>query len=80
LPTQVEIKHDRHLSENFGIVATYTQVYEANQMLFLQISASGVCTGADVMITIFCVFRQFSAKKLEFFSKTNVRITIFFKI
>jgi hypothetical protein len=30
--------------------------------------------GTDVMITIFCDFRQFSAKKLAFFSKTNVMI------
>jgi hypothetical protein len=28
----------------------------------------------DVMITIFYIFRQFSAKKLAFFSKTNVMI------
>jgi hypothetical protein len=31
-------------------------------------------TGTDVMITIFCDFWQFSAKKLAFFSKTNVMI------
>jgi hypothetical protein len=31
------------------------------------------------MITIFCDFCQFSAKKLAFFSKTNVMITIFAK-
>jgi hypothetical protein len=30
--------------------------------------------GADVMITIFCDFFQFWAKKLAFFSKTNVMI------
>jgi hypothetical protein len=30
----------------------------------------------DVMITIFSDFCQFSAKKLAFFSKTNVMITI----
>jgi hypothetical protein len=30
--------------------------------------------GVDVMITIFCDFRQFSAKKLAFFSITNVMI------
>jgi hypothetical protein len=28
------------------------------------------------MITIFCDFRQFSAKKLAFFSKTSVMIKI----
>jgi hypothetical protein len=32
--------------------------------------------GVDVMITIFCDCRQFSAKKLAFFSKTNVMINI----
>jgi hypothetical protein len=32
--------------------------------------------GVDVMITIFCDFRQFLAKKLAFFSKTNVMIKI----
>jgi hypothetical protein len=32
--------------------------------------------GVDVMITIFCEFRQFSAKKLAFFSKTNVMTKI----
>jgi hypothetical protein len=29
------------------------------------------------MITIFCDFSQFSAKKLAFFSKTNVMINFF---
>jgi hypothetical protein len=37
---------------------------------------SANASGADVMITIFCDFRQFSAKKLAFFSKTNVMIKI----
>jgi hypothetical protein len=32
--------------------------------------------GVDDMITIFCDFRQFSAKKLAFFSKINVMIQI----
>jgi hypothetical protein len=32
--------------------------------------------GVDVMITIFCDFCQFSAKKLAFFSRTNVMIKI----
>jgi hypothetical protein len=31
-------------------------------------------TGVDVMSTIFCDFCQISAKRLAFFSKTNVRI------
>jgi hypothetical protein len=33
--------------------------------------------GVDVMITIFCDFCQFSAKKMAFFSKTNVMINFF---
>jgi hypothetical protein len=33
--------------------------------------------GTDVMITIFCHFRRFSAKKMAFFSKTNVMINLF---
>jgi hypothetical protein len=32
--------------------------------------------GVDVMIIIFCDFCQFVAKKLAFFSKTNVMIKI----
>jgi hypothetical protein len=36
--------------------------------------------GVDVMITIFCDFRQFSVKKLAFFSKTNVMINFFQKL
>jgi hypothetical protein len=32
--------------------------------------------GVDVLITIFCDFRQFSAKKLAFFSKINSMIKI----
>jgi hypothetical protein len=39
----------------------------------------GLAPGVDVMITIFCDFYPFSAKKLAFFSKTNVMITIFAK-
>jgi hypothetical protein len=34
-------------------------------------------SGVDVMITIFCDFWQFSAKKLAFFSKTDVMINFF---
>jgi hypothetical protein len=34
----------------------------------------------DVMITIFCDFRQFLAKKFAFFSKTNVMIKILHKL
>jgi hypothetical protein len=34
-------------------------------------------TGVDVMITIFCDFFQFSAKKLAFFLNANVTIKLF---
>jgi hypothetical protein len=37
-------------------------------------------TGTNVMITIFCDFCLFSAKKLAFFSKTNVMITFSAKL
>jgi hypothetical protein len=37
-------------------------------------------SGVDVMITIFCDFRQFSAKKLAFFSKINVMIKFLQKL
>jgi hypothetical protein len=36
-----------------------------------------VAPGVDVMITIFCDFRQFSAKKMAFFSKSSVMINVF---
>jgi hypothetical protein len=36
--------------------------------------------GVDFMITIFCDFPQFSAKKLAFFLNINVMIKYFFKI
>jgi hypothetical protein len=36
-------------------------------------------SAVDVMLTIFCDFCQFSAKKLAFFSKTNVMINFFSK-
>jgi hypothetical protein len=35
-----------------------------------------ISPGVDVMNTILCDFRQFSAKKLALFSKINVMITI----
>jgi hypothetical protein len=35
-------------------------------------SVKNIKPGVDVMITILCDFRQFSAKNLAFFSKTDV--------
>jgi hypothetical protein len=37
-------------------------------------------SGVDVMITFFCDFCQFSAKKMAFFSKTNVMINFLQKL
>jgi hypothetical protein len=37
-------------------------------------------SGVDVMITIFCGFSQFLAKKFAFFSKANVMIIFFRKL
>jgi hypothetical protein len=43
--------------------------------IFLQTHLAPLPTsGVDVMITIFCDFCQISAKKMAFFSKTNVTI------
>jgi hypothetical protein len=42
----------------------------------LSLTFAVLTPGVDVMITIFCDFCQFSAKKLAFFSKTNVMKTI----
>jgi hypothetical protein len=56
------------------IFPRFGTLYREKKLATLQntISAPGI----DVMITIFCDFRQFSAKKLAFFSKTNVMIKI----
>jgi hypothetical protein len=48
------------------------------KMLFLILTST--LPGVDVMITIFCDFRQFSAKKLAFFSKTNVMMKFLFNL
>jgi hypothetical protein len=40
----------------------------------------GLAYGVDVMITIFCDFPPFSAKKMAFFSKTYAMINFFQKI
>jgi hypothetical protein len=57
---------------NFELKTTTQSKQSPNGQKFVQ-------SGVDVMITIFCDFWQFSAKKLAFFSKTNVMIKIFAK-
>jgi branched-subunit amino acid transport protein AzlD len=51
-----------------------------NQNNYLPFFKTTLNPGVDVMITIFCDFSQFSAKKLTFFSKTNVMIKILHNI
>jgi hypothetical protein len=43
---------------------------------YSSMSEGRIHPGVDVMITIFCDFRQFSVKKMAFFSNTNVMIEI----
>jgi hypothetical protein len=65
------------LQHNVGPINTFTRFKVFN---FVVIQASGRKTttpGVDVMIIIFGDFCQFSAKKLAFFSKTNVMINFF---
>jgi hypothetical protein len=57
----------------------YWLIYTSNDNENLRDVADTLGSGVDVMITIVCDFCQFSAKKLAFFSKTNVMITIFAK-
>jgi hypothetical protein len=47
-----------------------TKIVSSDQILKFCVNRPGV----DVMITIFCDFCQFSAKKMAFFSKANVII------
>jgi hypothetical protein len=47
-------------------------IFYGENIFKIKISVPGV----DVMITMFCDFRQFSAKKLALFSKINVTIKI----
>jgi hypothetical protein len=53
---------------NAGVVAVNSKVAG------LAPEVIGLAHGVDVMITIFCDFCQFSAKKMAFFSKSNVMI------
>jgi hypothetical protein len=46
----------------------------------MKVSSRAAGPGVDIMITIFGDFCQFSAKKLAFFSKTDVMINILYKL
>jgi hypothetical protein len=47
------------------------------ELYFKSLVSSSHWPGVDVMITIFCDFCQFSAKKMAFFLNTNVMIIFF---
>jgi hypothetical protein len=61
-------------SSKICAISTTEQKYDRSKQL--PYGREFAQTGVDVMITIFCDFCQFSAKKLAFFSKTNVMIKI----
>jgi hypothetical protein len=50
--------------------------YYSAGVAVVNLKVVGLAPGVDVMITIFCDFRQFSAKKLALFSKNNVMIKL----
>jgi hypothetical protein len=66
----------KKLPLNFGLLLLLKKTAQGKQSLkrriFAQFGHAG--PGVDVMITIFCDFCHFLAKKLAFFSKTNVMI------
>jgi hypothetical protein len=59
-----------------GCVGIYILVLCTRANISISYPESILRSGVDVMITIFCDFWQFSAKKLAFFSKINVMIKI----
>jgi hypothetical protein len=60
-----------------GLSRKFTYIHYIVPKFFIQ-KKCYVKTAVDVMITIFGDFWQFSAKKLAFFSKTNVMIKILY--
>jgi hypothetical protein len=56
-----------------------SKIVKKTTLSFICTASVGTQPGVDVMITIFCDFCQFSAKKLAFFSKTYVMINCFSK-
>jgi hypothetical protein len=63
---------NQHFHFNSPLFRTTSDLSLSAEMRLLRIIDPGV----DVMITSYCDFRQFSAKQLAFFSKTNVMIKI----
>jgi hypothetical protein len=70
VPPEIQVNN---YIENLCIFLIEAQLAIKSNAIFF---SSFLVPGVDVMITIFCDFRQFSAKKMAFFSKTNVMIKI----
>jgi hypothetical protein len=60
-----------------GYICNFQKAVRSKQSPFGQTFAQ---SGVDVMLAIFCDYRHFSAKKLAFFSKTNVMIIFFLNL
>jgi hypothetical protein len=67
------IKHSMEVFESmtFGLISAGMKTYAYLLRMYL--------SGVDVMITIFCIFCQFSVKKLTFYSKNQCYDHIFCK-
>jgi hypothetical protein len=60
------------------LIFTWLRFTSSESITFLIIGLHSL--GTDVMITIFSECRQFSAKKMALFSKTNVKIKILYNL
>jgi hypothetical protein len=59
--------------ENSSTLKNFSANYNTGAVVVIS-EVVGLGPGVDVMMTIFCDFPQFSAKKLAFFFNTNVMI------
>jgi hypothetical protein len=65
---------DSFFARSSSVSVENMQFVLGNANVTNRLTETDLSPGVDVMITIFCDFCQFSAKKLTFFSKTNVMI------